>query len=76
MPEYIQFKCRLFADDSIIYRPVTWDEDYQSFQRDLEALEQWEREWGMSFNPSKCNIMHVTKMSILHTYMLKGEPTQ
>ena len=31
----------------------------------------------MSSNPSKCNVMHVTKKKtrpILHTYMLKGEP--
>ena len=29
----------------------------------------------MSFNPSKCNVMHVTKKKpIMHTYMLKGEP--
>ena len=29
----------------------------------------------MSFNPSKCNVIHVTKKKkpILHTYMLKGE---
>ena len=75
MPECIQSKCHLLADGSIIYRPVASEENCQSLQRELEAVEEWEQEWGMSFNPSKGIVMQVTKNKpILHTYMLKGEP--
>ena len=76
MPESIKAKCRLFADDSIIYTPVENEDDCKGLQQDLDALQEWERQWGMSFNPSKCNIMHVSrkKSPLTHTYYLKGKP--
>ena len=75
MPECVGAQTRLFADDSIIYRSVKTEEDCQKLQQDLEALHEWETTWGMSFNPSKCNIIHITKKlsPIKVTYTLKGE---
>lgn len=75
MPECVSSRCRLFADDSIIYRNVTSEADCQTLQDDLQALEEWEETWGMKFNPSKCNILSVTrkKKPTLFTYMLKGQ---
>ena len=61
MPEYIKFSCRLFADDSIIYRVIQGLQDCATLRDDLDRLHQWELDWGMSFNPSKCNIMNVSK---------------
>ena len=26
-------------------------------QRDLDSLKEWSDQWGMRFNPAKCNIM-------------------
>lgn len=75
MPECVSSKCRLFADDSIIYREVRDPEDSNLLQEDLNRLHEWESLWGMSFNPSKCHIMHVTrkKQPVLTNYTLKGE---
>ena len=75
MPECIKSRCRLFADDSIIYREVSCEEDSRALQEDLEALQEWEVDWGMSFNPSKCHVMHVTRkrQPLYHTYYLKGQ---
>ena len=74
MPDCVQSRCRLFADDSIIYRSVNGDDDAAILQRDLDALHKWETDWGMKFNPSKCHILHVSrkKQPSTHTYHLKG----
>ena len=61
MPECVSSKVRLFADDSIIYKEITTDSDGRDLQNDLEALEMWEKTWGMSFNPSKCHIIHISR---------------
>lgn len=31
-------------------------------QKDLIKLEQWEKDWDMNFNPSKCQVLHVTRL--------------
>ena len=76
MPECVASECRLFADDSIIYRTIKSDDDADILQKDLEALEKWEKDWGMSFNPTKCNTMHVSrkKQPYDHVYTLKNTP--
>ena len=30
-------------------------------QQDLQHLESWEKAWDMEFNPSKCQVIHITK---------------
>ena len=74
MPETMSSRCHLFADDSIIYREVLTESDCVSLQEDLGKLEQWENTWGMSFNPTKCNIIHMSRKKdpLLHTYHIKG----
>ena len=74
MPECVTSKCRLFADDSIIYREVSATSDCTRLQDDLDALERWEKAWGMSFNPTKCNIIHISRKKdpVLNTYHIKS----
>ena len=74
MPEYIKSRCRLFADDSIINRVIQGLRDCATLHDDLDRLYQWELDWGMSFNPSKCNIMNVSKSPNCkpNKYSLKG----
>jgi len=48
---------KLFADDSMLFRTIQDDSDRARLQEDLSALEQWEHEWQMSFNPSKCTVI-------------------
>ena len=76
MPECISSKCRLFADDTIVYREIVSADDTTLLQQDLDALQVWERRWGMSFNPSKCNTINITRKTkpIVVAYTLKEEP--
>ena len=45
---------RLFADDCILYRPVTNQNDINLLQSDLDTIGEWERRWLMEFNIGKC----------------------
>lgn len=75
MPECISSTSRLFADDTIVYRPVASKKDCQALQNDLQSLERWEKLWGMSFNPSKCSIIRISrkKKPLILPYILKNE---
>ena len=61
MPDTIHSNIRLFVDDTIMYLTVPNQTDYQVLQNDLTKLENWEREWLISFNKSdKCEAIRVT----------------
>jgi hypothetical protein len=76
MPEYIsnQSCVRLFADDAVIYREVNTESEAVCLQEDLNRLLQWEADWGMSFHPSKCQVIRVTnkKKEIESCYNIRG----
>ena len=55
---------KLFADDTIIYHPITNQQDSNALQDDLDALQWWEEsDWLMHFHPQKCQTMHTTNKS-------------
>ena len=56
----LQSEIRLFADDSILYRPINSAKDHLIMQEDLNKLHFWSKTWQMDFNVSKCAIMTVT----------------
>ena len=50
-------------------------EDTQKLQNDIDRLGSWARRWGMRFQPTKCNIMQLTRKRIKKinaTYELEG----
>ena len=61
LPERVKCGIRLFADDCIIYRPISSARDSTNLQADLNALRQWTCDWQMTFNPDKCVVMHITR---------------
>ena len=50
-------------------------EDAQILQQDLDHLHEWELEWDIEFNPSKCVVIHVTRSRtpIPSQYLLHGQ---
>ena len=74
LPNCVQSRIRLFADDCILYRNIRSNEDTIVLQDDLNKLADWEQKWGMDFHPDKCSTLHVTrsKTPILQDYILKG----
>ena len=62
LPEYVSSGCtvRLFADDCMLYRKINSAADSLLLQEDLDALQVWENDWLMEFNPQKCQVLRVT----------------
>ena len=61
LPDKTRSKVKLFADDTDIYLAVSNLQDAQILQQDLDRLHEWELQWDMEFNPSKCVVIHVTR---------------
>ena len=75
LPDAVSSKVRLFADDCVMYRTVKDDNDCNTLQEDLNKLAEWEKKWLMSFNPSKCSTISITrkKKRITHDYSLHDQ---
>ena len=52
---------RLFADDTAMYLAISSTIEGQVLQTDLACLEHWEKMWDMQFNPSKYQVLHITR---------------
>ena len=61
LPDVVTSTPRLFADDCLLYRSISSKQDSQALQQDLNALQVWEQQWGMAFNPDKCEVITVTR---------------
>ena len=63
---------RLFADDCIIQKSITAEEDCLKLQQDIDNIAQWERDWLMEFHPDKCQVLSIpaSRSPIYHSYHL------
>jgi hypothetical protein len=61
LPDSVKGKVRLFADDTLVYLTIRFKQDAQTLQDDLHALETWEKDWSMEFNPDKCKVLGITR---------------
>ena len=75
LPENIRSQVRLFADDTAVYLTVDSQNDSIIRQNDLDTLQKWELTWDMEFNPSKCQVLHISKarQPILSQYSPHGQ---
>ena len=53
LPQNIHSSIRLFADDCVLYREITNENDSQELQKDLLSLMKWEYDWQMHFDHLK-----------------------
>ena len=67
MPEQVKSRVRLFADDAALYLAISSTTESEVLQTDLASLEQWEKMWDMQFNPSKCQVLQITKKAQVHS---------
>jgi len=49
---------KIFADDSKIDSSVENEQQQQVLQNDLDRKCDWSRKWKLSFNATKCKVMH------------------
>ncbi len=75
LPVGTQSTVRLFADDTAIYLTISKQSDSLTLQKDLDTLQRWEETWDMEFNPSKCQVLHITRARtpVKTQYLLHGQ---
>ena len=61
LPEQVKLIVRLFAGDTAVYLALSSHTEDQVLENDLLSLEKWEKMWDMNINPSKCQVLHVTR---------------
>lgn len=78
MPPCVSSRARLFADDCLLYRPIKTEADATKLQEDIDALQNWESTWQMSFNPDKCEVLRITnkRNKIMANYYIHGQQLQ
>jgi len=77
LPTKVSSQTRLFADDCLLYTPISSTEDMRVLQRDLTILESWQDMWLMKFNASKCYTMTVGKRNPPHhNYSFCDQPLE
>jgi hypothetical protein len=59
MPEVVSSICKLFADDTKVYRDINTTDDNLALQDDLYHLSDWSDKWLLKFNNKKCKRMHI-----------------
>ena len=62
LPEQVKSRVKLFADYTAISLALSLHIEAQVLQNDLLSLEKWEQMWDMNFNPSRCQVLHVTRL--------------
>ena len=76
LPDQVKSSVRLFADDTAVYLAISSEGESITLQNDLLNLERWEQRWDLNFNPSKCQVIHITisraKCPIQTSYTLHG----
>ena len=74
LPLKVPSTTRLFADDSLLYWRIKSPYGAQILQEDLDKLQEWERDWQMSFNANKSEVIRITlkQNPIRTTYTIHG----
>ena len=62
-----------FADDTKLFAKVNTLEERDKMQTDLDCLVKWSADWQMSFNVSKCNVMHIGKNNRKYKYYMYNQ---
>ena len=56
-------KLTLYADDMLLYKPITCSTSYDEIQQDVNQLSQWSDENMLSFNTNKCKCLLLSNKS-------------
>ncbi|CAH8455163.1 unnamed protein product [Schistosoma haematobium] len=59
LPQQVTSDLLLFADDVKLWREIRNQDDTQALQEDLTRLQSWADDNGLTFNTSKCKVVHL-----------------
>lgn len=76
LPEIVQSECKLFADDTKLFRSITTGDDSKVLQADLDKLSEWSGRWLLTFNVEKCKTMHCGQSNPRVDYFMRQNDTE
>ena len=62
----------MFADDIKLYCCIRSVEDCIVLQNDINIMLDWSKHWVLSFNVSKCKVLHIGSTPYTGNYTLEG----
>ena len=71
----MSIEIHIHADDTTIYKEVKSAADVVSLQSDLNRLDAWSKDSGLTFNKTKCKAQRISKelKPIESSYSIKGK---
>lgn len=72
LPSLVSSQILMFADDIKLYRCIRSAEDCHILQNDINILLDWSKHWMLSFNVSKCMVLHIGSSPYIGNYALEG----
>ena len=76
LPSVLRSVCRIFADDTKVFRAIISPEDTTLLQDDINKLSAWSAEWQLPFNTTKCKSLHLGRSNTNHTYSINNNPLE
>ena len=61
MPACVSSTLNLFADDPMLYREISFRQDAELLQQDIDLLANWSKENQLPFNPIKSEFISFTR---------------
>ena len=66
----------LYADDTKLFKSISSNEDCVQLQEALTGAENWSGDSNISFNPSKCKVLSITRRKnpiVVKYYLFSSE---
>ena len=72
LPSLVSSQLLMFADDIKLYRCIRSAKDCLVLQNDINIMLDWSKQWLLSFNVSKCKVLHIGSTPYTGNYTLGG----
>ena len=73
LPAEVKSYCKLFADDTKLYKELSGLQDHEILLIDMFGLCNWTMKWLRFFNSITCKIMHIGNNNPKFSYKLLGK---
>lgn len=71
LPDLLKSTCKLFADDTKLYKAISSCEDQNVLQQDLLTLCDWSDDWLLRFNVLKCKYIQYGIVNFVFEYQMR-----
>ena len=71
LPDNIVNLIKLFADDTKLFARIQSSQDCDRLQADLTRIQDWTRQWLLSFNTNKCRVLRIGHNPPAATYSME-----